>query len=55
MALGDVGGPFTERGSIVVWIWYILRDKDVATIRLIATGIWVIWKNRNLVVKQRGP
>lgn len=29
-------------------IWYVLKEKDIKTMRMISIGIWIIWKNQNL-------
>lgn len=37
------------------WIWYALSESDPRLLRIIAVGLWSIWRNRNRVAHGQAP
>lgn len=48
----EVTWPDSNAASVGDCLWYFFGQSDLDTLRKIVTGIWVLWRNKNLAVHE---
>lgn len=41
------------QSTVADWLWFLLSSSPVNILRKVAIGIWVLWRNRNMIVHDK--